>query len=280
MLNLAGNDICLHGSLLLSTALSKGNGQDCKLQVLNMDGNPLGEEGGYALSESLRTNGHLKEIDLSNTSIGINTLLSIADALTHDNRSVEVVKVANPLLTTLEAEHVLYFARMLACNPGIKELDLRKHVIRDEAFDILLDFGVCRNSTLRTLNLSGCQLTQGSASNIKRLLTENTSLAHLDLSKNPLTDEVAPHIAAGLRANKTLASINLQSCKFTDKGLSELAQAVFAPPRTLKGVNLWGNYFGQVSRGIFSKAMGTSPIVADFKTYEVDGSIHVAAVGT
>jgi len=233
------------------------------------------------LSESLRTNVRLRELNLNSTGTGLRSLINIADSLTTDNRSIETIRLANPKLLTIEAEHILYIARMLACNPQIKTLDLSKHTIRDTALNVLLDFGLCRNSTLENLSLSCCQLTEVSAENIRRLLVENKSIKHLDLSRNQLSDVTAASIASGLRNNSTLESLSLKFCQFSDKGLSELAEAIFES-KTVKSVQLWGNAFGQGSGSLFSQLLqssddGSKNVLTDFATYVVDGSVRVAA---
>ncbi|UPR02649.1 hypothetical protein HOP50_10g59760 [Chloropicon primus] len=274
-LDLGGNDLCVHGSLLLAQALSDKD-KPPVLEALSLQGNPLGDEGGYAISDSMRKNVNLRELNLNDTGIGISSLINVADALTSDNRTIEVIEIGNPKLSTLEGEHVLYVARMLACNPKIRALNLKKHPLRDTSFTVLLECGLMRNKTLETLCLSCCQITSTSAPNIEKLLSQNTSLRHLDLSNNPLTDEVALGIARGLGEDKSLEMINLQNCRLTNKGLLALASAAEGA-ETLAHIKLWGNHFGQESGAAWAKVLEAKGMKSDFTTYVVDGTVHVAA---
>ena len=272
-LNLNGNDLCVHGSLLLANALSSQKQQPI-LETLSLQGNPLGDEGGYAISDAIRKNVNLRELNLNDTGIGISSLINVADALTNENRTIEVIEIGNPKLTTLEGEHILYIARMLACNPKIKNLNLKKHPLRDSSFTVLLECGLLRNSTLERLCLSCCQLTSTSASNIEKLLVENKSIRDLDLSNNPLTDEVAFAIARGLRSS-SLQSLNLKNCRISDYGLLELANALL-DGATLSEFKLWGNSFGQKSGRAFTAIIDKGGLKCDFMPYTVNGSILVA----
>lgn len=277
-LDLSGNDLCVHGSLLLAQVLSNPAKQPT-LESLSLQGNPLGDEGGYAISDSIRKNVNLRELNLNDTGIGISSLINVADALTSENRTIEVIEIGNPKLTTLEGEHVLYIGRMLACNPKIKALNLKKHPLRDSSFTVLLECGLLRNATLETLCLSCCQLTSASASSLEKLLVENQSIRHLDLSNNPLTDEVALALARGLPTSRHLESLNLQNCRLTDAGLLALAKVFEDPATALGEIKLWGNAFGQGSGKAFKTIFdGNAKVLkADFSTYVVDGTVHVAA---
>lgn len=281
-LDLSGNDLCVHGSLLLAKALATEKDKQPVLEALSLQGNPLGDEGGFAISDSIRKNVNLRELNLNDTGIGISSLINVADALTTDNRTIEVIEIGNPKLTTLESEHILYVARMLACNPNIRALNLKKHPLRDASFSVLLESGLARNETLETLCLSCCQITSTSASNIEKFLCQNTSVRHLDLSNNRLTDEVAAGIARGLAQDSAIEVINLQNCRITDAGLLQLAQAL-PRSKTLKELRLWGNHFGQGSGEAFRMLLsgdgtdgGESKLKCDFTTYVVDGTVHVA----
>ena len=141
-LDLSGNDLCVHGSLLLAKALATEKDKQPVLEALSLQGNPLGDEGGFAISDSIRKNVNLRELNLNDTGIGISSLINVADALTTDNRTIEVIEIGNPKLTTLESEHILYVARMLACNPNIRALNLKKHPLRDASFSVLLESGL------------------------------------------------------------------------------------------------------------------------------------------
>jgi len=49
--------------------------------VLNLSGNPIGEEGGMALAEMLRVNKTLLDLDVGGCELGMKSLVSIAAAL-------------------------------------------------------------------------------------------------------------------------------------------------------------------------------------------------------
>ena len=58
-------------------------------------------------------------LNLNDTGIRISSLINVADALTTDNRTIEVFEIGNPKLTTLGLSTATRRS-MLACNPNIR----------------------------------------------------------------------------------------------------------------------------------------------------------------
>ncbi|OLP86669.1 hypothetical protein AK812_SmicGene32185 [Symbiodinium microadriaticum] len=89
----------------------------------------------------------------------------------------------------------------------------------------LLDLGdkampaLCRSAqTLRSLQLSGCGLTDAAGEPLGQLLQVSESLCKLSLSNNRLSCEAAACLSAGLRCNDFLCELNLRLNAIADKG--------------------------------------------------------------
>jgi Ran GTPase-activating protein (RanGAP) involved in mRNA processing and transport len=90
------------------------------IKVLNLSGNPLGDEVMFYLADFLASNNSLAEIDLSQTGITERGIYFLAKALAK-NTSVVKLDIANNSITS----HGWYFLSCaLAVNPHLKELVL------------------------------------------------------------------------------------------------------------------------------------------------------------
>lgn len=129
----------------------------------------------------------------------------------------------------------------------------------------LLDLGdkampaLCRSAqTLRSLQLSGCGLTDAAGEPLGQLLQVSESLCKLSLSNNRLSCEAAACLSAGLRCNDFLCELNLRLNAIADKGCCSLAEALEVNPYVLETLDVSENDFGEVGQKMLEAAFGQS----------------------
>ena len=110
------------------------------------------------------------------------------------------------------------------------------------------------NTTMRTLSIGHCSISDEGAELLARVLAVNRSLHELDISGN-IKIGVA-HIATALQVNTTLRTLNASNCSISDEGAESLARAL-AVNRSLQKLNISNNEIGD---------SGIAHIVTAFQT--------------
>mmetsp|Transcript_8580 Transcript_8580/g.14797 ORF Transcript_8580/g.14797 Transcript_8580/m.14797 type:complete len:406 (-) Transcript_8580:191-1408(-) len=282
-LDLEGNNISPEGAKKLAETLSEDNGGGAGIEFLNLNFNPIAEEGGQAMAKMLRENDMLRVLNIANTDLGMKSLVTIATALNEANRTLISLNIENPQLSSQTEEGTLHFARMLAVNDVLQHVYFGKHVMRDFGCDTLVCYGLVNNEVLTTLDLRCNKLTEDSGATLARLLAENNTITSLNVASNALRDNGAAKIAAALPHNKKLTYLDLSFNGLEEKGLLAVAEGLRFNS-TLGTVRLWGNTFSPLSSKswfdlIDEKVVGhEDPLDCDIHPYCVDDKIYVAKV--
>jgi Ran GTPase-activating protein (RanGAP) involved in mRNA processing and transport len=274
-LNLAGNDLTATGANHLIQALTTAG---CSLQVLILSGNPLGDEGAVMLGHMLRSNSSLSVLDMSNTSAGISGIISVSAALSEVNTSLQSLDLGRPMLKGCQDTTFLSLAQMLAQNKTLVSLGLSKHCMADSNLDTLVTYGLLRNTSLKSLDLSANRLSPFSGPVIERLLNDNRQIEEIQLSHNQLGDAGALAVARCLPYTHWLQHLDLRSNGIGEQGLMALAEALSLASH-VQSLFLWGNHFGPSSARAFMDtlaATGTGGLSIDLRPYEADGRAQVA----
>jgi hypothetical protein len=114
-------------------------------------------------------------------------------------------------------------ATLLDTNKSLEKLDVSFQT-NDEPLNIqALAESLRGNSTLRTLDLSNCQLGDEDAERLFRVLCETTSLTELFVARNKISDEGVKLLARLLSEMKGLRRLSLWGNPFNDEGAKALA---------------------------------------------------------
>lgn len=278
-LNLCGNDIGPEGAGRLCDALATAQGGGAGVLFLDLSCNPLGDTGGAAVARMLESNSTLQLLNLSDTELGMQALVAIANALAGPNSALKSVALDNGRIRSTQDEIAQHFARALACNDTLLHLRLGKLNIGDAGLGTLVDYGLTRNHALTVLDLRCNRLTSTCAPVLKRLLQSCPALEELCLANNRLGDEGAAAIAEGLESNDTLSWLELCCNGINDHGLTELAFALAENQTAIGHLALWGNAFGQTAGRAFAHVLAEiEELHTDFIIYaDEDGqTVHVA----
>lgn len=163
------------------------------LTVLNLNGNPIADDGAATLAKLLR----LPHCQLTSLDVG------------------------RTCLTERGARHV---AEALECNTSLRHLSLEWNRIHSAR---ALAAALMRNSTLQALHLGGGNVRgDGKAPLLGQVLAANTALRTLGLEWTALTDRGVAYLAEGLRTNRSLTTLDLRGNEVREEGVALLGDAI------------------------------------------------------
>ena len=282
-LRLRGNDITSVGATALCGALAVPGGERaCATTVLDLNGNPLGDEVCDTVCNMVRTNESVRRLDLGNTQIGTMTLIQLAKVMWY-NATVRVLNLENPRSAYDKQETACYhLAKMVRANRALSELYLGKHNISDRGAQLLAEY-LEDNATLRVLDLRANKIGVAGAEAFAILLMRGGSvLSTLNLASNRICDQGGQALGVALRSSRHLLSLDISSNEIGDLGLVAVADALNANT-TLQRLLLFGNNFGEQSSDAF-RELGETRFKfydleeKDFRSYVVDGRPYIAKV--
>ena len=211
-LNVSNNEIDENGILYL-----KDNLKNCKVEILDLSSNPIGNDGCIAISKCLLP-GKLSDIvyiNLSDCSIKFNGIREFF-------KNIKLNKKLNTILfnkNNLFSKKWIYLEEYLI-NINIKHLGLNScslNVAVDDIAKIIM-----HHPTLKILELSHNQIKDHSFTFFKQLPKENFNLRELDFSKNYISDRSAKNFFINLYNNRTLLKLNF----FDNQLKNESANAI------------------------------------------------------
>ncbi|XP_048052028.1 NACHT, LRR and PYD domains-containing protein 12-like isoform X2 [Megalobrama amblycephala] len=220
-LDLSNNIIGGEGLTLLSDGLKDPH---CKLEKLTLCRCNITDEGCAVLASALRSNSHLRELDLSNNIIGGEGLMLLSDGLKDPHCKLEKLKLDQCNIT---AEGCAALASAMRSNSHLRELNLSENKIRDKGLMLLSDGLKDPHCKLEKLKLSRCNITAEGCAALASALRSNSHLRELDLTGNKIGDEGLTLLSYGLKdPHCKLEKLMLCRCNITDEGCAALASAL------------------------------------------------------
>ncbi|XDV28554.1 hypothetical protein PO909_031819 [Leuciscus waleckii] len=184
----------------------------------------------------------LTELHLSEDKLGDLDGEKLSALLMDSHSKVEKIKLNNSEQTEKSCS---VLATVLSSKTILKELNLINSRLLDSGVKEIcegLKNPVCE---LKILELSKCDLTEGSCSALASVLSSDSKLKYLDLSNNNLQDSGVKLLSDGLKENCKLERLRLSNCSITEGGYKALASALRSNPSHLIELDLRGNYPGQ-----------------------------------
>ncbi|XP_038874213.1 NACHT, LRR and PYD domains-containing protein 12-like [Salvelinus namaycush] len=184
----------------------------------------------------------LRELNLSNNNLKDEGVKMLCKAFGLPFCQLEKLIVASCGITQVRGFHF---------NSVLKELDISRNHLGDS--DDWADVFFCLSS-LETLRLSDCKLTEKWCGELVKALSSNlTNLKELDLSGNDLGDRGVKALYLGLTSRCcTLERLFLRCCGITVKGCSSLALALKSSHSSITELGLMGNDTGEEGLRILS----------------------------
>lgn len=263
-LDLRGND--LTGDVLWDfTQCLFESGLASKLEILNLNGNPLGASGGLGLARVLASpESRLKELDVGNTQLGHDSLIRLCDALfsNSDSTCLESLDLSNHESNHVDEEVHQHVAKMLERNTTLKTLKFEKHSMGDLSAKVFAE-RLAENTTLTYLSLAGNVMGDVGACALARLLLQaGNNLRTLDLTSNHIANAGAEAFGQVLAKDPTQGLLSLRRLfvgwnRMHDLGLTHLLLGLRKGRSTrecpLEELGLWGNHFEQLSAEVLAQ---------------------------
>ncbi|KAL6999164.1 Protein TORNADO 1 [Sarracenia purpurea var. burkii] len=219
------------GAGLLASALKVNH----SLEALQIWEDSIGSKGAEEFSRMIEVNPTLKLLTIfDSNSITATPLIS---AVLARNRAMEV--------HVWSGDNEGNSSKVVEFVPG--NSTLRIYQLDDVAGSCRVTCALGRNSTVKTLDLTGVQLKSRWAKEFRWVLEQNQSLKEVNLSKTCLKDNGVVYVAAGLFKNQSLESLYLDGNRFGGIGvehllcpLSRFSNLQFQANITLKSVTFGG----------------------------------------
>lgn len=274
-LDLRGNSIGVAGCRSIAKAMAT----NVSVRTLNLNGNPISNDGGMTVAEMLYSNAVLQSLDIGNCDIGTETLIALATVLS-SNSTLQHINIENARVFSRQEDSTYHMCRMLQANGTLAALNLAKHKIGDFGAALVAEH-LAENRSLFSLSLPSNSIAGPGGKALAKLLQRGSVLEELDLDNNRVGNEGAVELAEAIRVNKTLRSLTLRNNSIEDEGLAAIASALEEAGGIMR-LSLWGNNFGRKSKeafhSLFEGRLKYMPIEIDFKSYLVDGEVHLAKV--
>ncbi|XP_060734434.1 uncharacterized protein LOC132851511 isoform X12 [Tachysurus vachellii] len=239
-LNLSNNRIQDSGVKLLSEDLKK---KHCKLETLRLYKCSLTEDDCTAVVSALRTNpSHLKELDLSDNTIGDTGVKQLCDLLKTSNCSLENLKINNCNLTQTQCGDLAKALESNSSSP-LKELDLRGNY-SVSGWNIFSYFLGNPNSKMILRILS--PEAEKVCDYLTKVLGTNPLLQReLDLSGKISGDSEVKQLSVLLKDPQCRTEkLRLNKSSVTDRGFTDLISALTSNPSHLTELDLSENTLG------------------------------------
>ncbi|XP_067260689.1 ribonuclease inhibitor-like isoform X2 [Chanodichthys erythropterus] len=220
-LNLTGNKIGDEGLTLLSDGLKDPH---CKLETLRLSYCNITAEGCAALTSALRSNSHLRELDLSDNKIGGEGLTLLSDGLKDLHCKLEKLTLFDCNITT---EGCAALTSALRSNSHLREVDLSENKIGDEGLTLLSDGLKYPHCKLEKLKLYDCNIADEGCAALTSALRSDSHLRELNLSDNKIGDEGLTLLSDGLKdPHCKLEKLTLYDCNITSEGCAALTSVL------------------------------------------------------
>jgi len=178
-LDLSYNCVGDDGARALGYALGGSEGPcpaGAALEVLELEGNDIGDMGGIALAAAIHRAPSLARVNLGRNSLGPDAVHAIADSIASGAASLRELVLASSEMGEQAAAHLL---EAVGSHGALAALDIRGAPLQSQAARALSDLLACSRCSLRSLraDLGSSEL----APEVARAVRENLSLTEIEV---------------------------------------------------------------------------------------------------
>lgn len=226
----------------------KDRGNPLNVNITNDD---LGDNGGFILARALQVSQTTKSLSLEECRMGIEGFKQLCNAI-KGNSVIEDLNILVP------EGGMKYIADALYNHPSLTWLQLKGNFGKKEIIELAK--ALSQNSTLKQLDLSGCQVDDEGVGYLSEALKGNDSLEYLWLSDNKIKATGAKHLSELVEANKTLRTLYLRSNEIGVTGATFILKSL-QKNSSLRDLNIGANGIDKDSFGKWTLDFQTKMIV-------------------
>ncbi|XP_073699681.1 uncharacterized protein [Garra rufa] len=220
----------------------------CELKILKLSNCNITEEGYKALASALRSNpSHLIELDLTGNDPGQSGVKELNDLIQDPYCQLKLRFLRSPAAD----EACQFVTEVVGKNPLLlRELNLSERGLGNKEVNQIAALLQDKHSTLNTLNLCRCSITEKQCLILSSALKSNPSHLRelnlkLDLSGNELGELGVTNLSDVLMNPQCkLEKLDLDGCRITEELCFILTSALKLNPSHLRELNLSGNQLG------------------------------------
>jgi hypothetical protein len=259
----------------------------CPLRSLTLTGNPLGEEGGMVLADSMKSNVTLEELVANNCGFSLTSLIGISNGIGEQgyNSVFKAIEINRPIVPQYAPgeETLEHFSRLVGKVPSLSHLSMKYHIMLDSGARLFAE-SLGKTELMVSLDLECNKIGVAGAEALASYLIAmaragKRSIEVLKLSHNVVADQGAIALSEALMENKSLRCLTIKSNSIGKAGLVALGNALNSN-NSLEYLSLFGNDFdNQVGKQYDTLIAERLPYVGlslDIKTYVVDGVYNIA----
>ena len=221
-----------------------------QLEVLSLNGNPIGDGGAVKLMKSLHENySPLKELNLSDSKIGCDDCVQLAFIM--ENLELEELRISSNCLPATCTSSIM---SGLLQNSTLQTLHMSDSVLSEKDCMSLASFLQQSECQLMVLDISRCSMSDDGVLHLTRALSNNCSIRRLDVSSNPIGDIGAAAFGDVIARNSVLVELVMNRCDVTSEGCIQLA-AGLTGNSSLKELMIGDNSCGVEGAKVLSKAL-------------------------
>ena len=209
----------IHGIKLLTNCLK----EDHHLLQLDLCNHNINITGAKLIANAIQNNIAIviMRLDISCNALSDEGAAAISDCL-KINHSLKELNLSNNKITSIGAIRI---ANAMQVNKMLSTLDISCNTLSDEGAAAISDC-LKINNNLRVLNLSKNEITSVGAIRIANAMQVNAMLQKLDISCNTLSDEGTAAISDCLKISNNLRELNLSKNEITSVGAIRIAKAM------------------------------------------------------
>ncbi len=199
------------------------NDSSAPLKRLLLQSNKFGQIGAQKISEMLKKNKTITELNLASNKIKDIGMNSLCETLTYDNNTLKILMVNFTELNDYCSDAI---DLMLRNNKSLTSLSLMGNFFTNYGLDKILS-SLRINNTLLSLCIGDNKINDNAFNNLGKYLSFNNHLINLEIKTSNMSDKTIENFSKQFIYNKTLISLNLIDNRISYDACSKLGLAIY-----------------------------------------------------